>query len=1048
METTNNLIDLFARHKVAANLAMIMMVLSGLWAADRINTQLDPSVEWPLVIVNVSWRGASAEDIEQLVVVPIEQKLTNLAHLQEINSTSYTGGGSIRIQFSFDADMTVATDTVKERIAQVRNFPPDMEPIRVSRATDYEDIAVVLVTSDGELSELIPLVRQMERELLAAGIDLIGFDGLPAEEIAIQVSTARLLELNTSLDHIAAEVRNSSSNTPAGVVGRDQGARQLRSLDQRRDPAGFQQLEVAVRQDGPLLRLGDIARVERRAKVGQSRLTHDGKTAIEMELYRLTDSDAIDSANILHEWLDRTRATLPQGMELKVYQEVWILLQQQLNVILKNGLSGLILVIITLFLFLNGRVGWWVMIGIPISFLFATLIYYSVFNGSINILALITFIMALGIVVDDAIVVGEDAATQFEQGKSPQEAAAGGAKRMFLPVLTSSLTTLAAFVPLLITGGEMGEIIVTLPMVLLCVIIASLIECFLVLPGHLRQSFERIDRDKPNRFRDWFDTRFVHIRENYYRPVLENALRYPGVTLCSAFACVILAFSLAVSGRVGVNLITGMSLEMLEANVEFNAGASEADKERFMAHLESTLKETNSEFGDANVNSYVTKFNSARLNQERKHGMEYGSLRIEYAWEDERTVPPLEFVNAWRDRVVHLPFVEQLQVEVVGGANNGQPDISLVLRGQDIPTLKQASEELQEALSGYEGVSNVFDDLPYGRDQIVFSLTASGKALGLSTESIGRQLRAAYDGARVQIFNADDIELEVMVTLPDAERDDIASLKQFPVRTPAGELTPLGLVAELSNRRGIDVINHNNGYMSVIVSASVDPHVNNAQQVLTHVTDNALADIKDKYGLSSDLGGSSKRNQEIVETMSKGAVLTLIFIYLILAWSFASYTWPLAVMTAIPLGLTGAIAGHWIMGMDIGAMSLLAFFSLTGIVVNDSIVLISFFRRGLEAGLSILDAIRDAALSRFRAVILTSLTTIAGLGPLMFESFSLAMYMVPIAVTICFGLAFATLLVLLVVPAMIVMIERFAGQLPAWGEIGIARESIEPGARI
>lgn len=1023
MSASTTIIDLFARHRVAANLAMIMMVLSGLWAVDRINTQLDPSVEWPNVYINVNWRGASAEDVEQLIITPIEQKLTNLDHLQEIQSTSYNGGGFVRVAFTFDADLGLSQDTVEERIAQIRNFPADMEPLRISRAVDYEDIAVVLVTSDGELSEMIPIVRKMERELLMLGIDLVEFDGLPEEELAIQVSSAQLRELNTNLDRIAAEVRNRSSNTPAGTVGLGQGARQLRSLDQQRDAAGFEQLQLSLQPDGRLIRLGDIATVERRPKVGEARLTHDGKHAIEMELYRLTTSDAIDSARSLHEWLDRTRDTLPQGMELDVYQEVWILLQQQLAVIFENGLSGLVLVIITLFLFLSGRVGWWVMIGIPVSFLFATLIYYAVFDGSINILALITFIMALGIVVDDAIVVGEDAATLFEQGASPEEAAAGGAKRMFLPVATSSLTTLAAFVPLLITGGEMGAIIVTLPTVLLCVIIASLIECFLVLPGHLRHSFEKIDRSNPGHFRLWFDRRFLHVRENYYRPLLESALKYPGATLCCALACVILAFSLAASGRVGVNLVTGMSLEMLEANVEFGASATERDRQQFMAHLESTLRETNAEFGEVNINSYVTKYNSARLNQERKHGNQYGSLRIEYAWEEERTVPPTDFVNAWRERITRLPYVEQMQVEVVGGANNGNPDITLVLRGQDIPTLKQASEELQEALTGYKGVSNVFDNLPYGRDQIVFRLTPTGNALGLTTEAIGQQLRAAYNGARVQIFNDNDVELEVMVMLPDAERREVSSLKQFPIRTPDGELVSLGMVAELSNRRGIDVINHSNGYMSVLVSATVDSQVNNTQQVLSHVNDNALKDIKDKYGLTSDLAGTSKRNQEIVATMAKGAVLTLIFIYLILAWSFASYTWPFAVMFAIPLGLTGAIAGHWIMGMDIGAMSLLAFFSLTGIVVNDSIVLISFFRRGLAEGLSIKDAIRDAALSRFRAVVLTSLTTVAGLSPLMFETFSLAMYMVPIAITICFGLAFATLLVLLVVPALIVLIE-------------------------
>ncbi|XOV87980.1 MAG: efflux RND transporter permease subunit [Pseudomonadota bacterium] len=1018
------IIDLFTRHPVAANLAMIMMVLSGLWAADRINTQLDPTVEWPIVFVYANWRGASAEDVEQLVIVPIEQKLGSLAHLQEISSTSYTGGGRIRIQFTFDADMTLALDTVKDRVAQVRNFPADMEPIRISRATDYEDIAVVLVTSEGDLAELIPEVRRMERELLAAGIDLVEFDGLPEEEIAIQVSSARLVELGSSLDQIAAQVRNSSSNTPAGTVGQGQGARQLRSLDQQRDPAGFEQLEVALQPDGRLTRLGDVAVIERRAKPGQPRLTQDGKTAIELELYRLSDSDAIESAERLHQWLEQERRTLPRGMEITVSQEVWVLLKQQLNLIFENGLSGLILVIITLFLFLSGRVGFWVMLGIPVSFLFATLLYYGLFAGSINLLALITFIMALGIVVDDAIVVGEDATSLFEQGLSPADAAAGGAKRMFLPVMTSSLTTLAAFVPLLITGGELGQFIVTLPTVLLCVIVASLVECFLVLPGHLRHSFEQMDRTRPSRFRSWFDARFVFFREHYYRPMLEAALRNPGATLCAALACVILALSLAASGRVGMNFVTGMSLEMLEANVEFGASASAAEREQFLRHLEQKLDETNVEFGGVNINSYVSKFNSARLNQERKHGTQYGSLRIEYAWEEERTVSPQAFVDSWRSRITRPANVEELQVEVVGGANNGMPDISLVLRGQDIPTLKRASEELQEALAGYEGVSNIFDDLPYGQEQIIFSLTPAAKSLGVTSEAIGRQLRAAYNGTRVQIFNSNDVEVEVLVTLPAAERDSLASLKQFPVQTPGGTLVSLGMLADLSNRRGIDVINHNNGFMSVIVSASVDSEVNNTQAVLSHVSAHALKDIKQKYGLTSGLGGVTQRNQEIVDTMSKGAVLTLIFIYLILAWSFASYTWPLAVMFAIPLGLTGAIFGHWVMGMDIGAMSLLAFFSLTGIVVNDSIVLISFFRRNLAAGMSMLEAIRDAALSRFRAVLLTSLTTIAGLSPLMFETFSLAIYMVPIAITICFGLLFATLLVLVVVPAQIIIIEN------------------------
>jgi multidrug efflux pump subunit AcrB len=1024
-----SIIEYFTRHKVAANLAMIMMVLSGVWAISRINTSLDPAIEWPVVFVNVDWRGASAEDVEQLIVVPIESQLRGLQKLEEVYSASYTSGAFIRIQFNHGADMTVALDSVKDRVAQIRNLPVDMEPLRIRRSTDFEDIAALIITTPGELVELAPLVRDMEHQLVEVGVDRLEFDGLPEEEIAIQVSSEQLIELNTSLDNLADEVRLRSSNSPAGIVGRGQGSRQLRSLEQRRDASGFSDLEISVRNDGNLVQLGDIAIIEKRAKAGQSTLLKNGQVAVEVSLYRLTDSDAFDSANAVHAWLDEVRSDLPEGMTIHIYQEVWVLLKHQLNLILENGLTGLVLVVIILFLFLSGRVGFWVMVGIPVSFLFATLFYYAVFDGGINILALIAYVMALGIVVDDAIVVSEDAVTLFEEGKSPEEAAAGGAKRMFFPVVTSSLTTLAAFVPLLLTGGDMGAFIVTLPTVLLCVILASLVECFLVLPGHLKQSFEKMDRAKQGRVHKKFGTWFLRLRTRYYEPVLNYCLKNPAATVCTAIGCVVLAFSLAASGRVGLNLVTGMSLEMLSADIEFSAEATEADKTRYLAHLESTLEETNQEFDDANINGFVTRFNSARFNQERKRGDQYGSLTVEYAWEEQRTVAPQIFVDSWKAKVSRMPYVEQFQLAVQGGANNGQPDITIVLRGVDIPTLKLASEELKEAMSGHEGVSNIFDDLPYGRDQIVFNLTPVGKALGLTTAQLGQQLRSAYNGNRVQIFNLNDAEVEVLMMLPDEERNNLSSLKKFPIRTATGEMMALGLVANLSARRGIDVINHNDGRMSVYVSASIDSSINNTQRVLAHLEQSELKAILEKHNLTSGLGGNTKRNQQMLETFSVGAVLTLAFIYLILAWSFASYVWPLAVMIAIPLGLTGAIAGHWFMNMDIGAMSLLAFFSLTGIVVNDSIVLISFFRRNLEAGQSVVDAIHGASLSRFRAVILTSLTTIAGLTPLMFETFSLAMYMVPIAITICFGLSFATLLILLVVPALIILIEDGRRQL-------------------
>jgi multidrug efflux pump subunit AcrB len=1023
MNKTKTFIDLFVRHKVAPNLVMIMMILSGFWASTQINTQLDPSVNYPIVVINAVWPGASAEDVEQLIVVPIEQQVANIIDLQNLTSTSMPGSASLRLNFTFETDMTKALDTVKDRVAQVRNFPAEMEPLVISRATDYENIAVVAVSTDGSLAELVPLVRSMEQSLYAQGIERIDFDGMPEEEIAIQVSSAKLVELNTSLDQIAGEVRQRSADAPAGTIGRGQGEMQLRSLDQKRAAAEFQYMDVALQSDGRLVQLGEIATIEKRPKVGQAELRRDGKATIEMELFRVTSSDAFMAAQILEQWREDWEADLPAGVEIHVYQEAWILMKEQLRVIYENGLSGLILVVITLFLFLNGRVGWWVMIGIPVSFLFATLLYFGLFEGSINILALIAFIMALGIVVDDAIVVSEDAVTLHQQGLSPEEAAAQGAKRMLLPVLTSSLTTMAAFVPLLITGGEMGAIIMTLPMVLLCVILASLVECFLVLPGHLRHSLGKIKQDNPDSFRARFDRRFYQFRDNFYRPVLDKALAAPGTTLCIAIGGVVVAVSLLASGRVGLNMATGLSPQMLEANVKFSAQADLEDRADFMNYLERSMDTTNAEFGGVNVTGFVTKFNSAMLNQERQIGNQYASLRLEYAWEESRTVEPQEFVNRWREKVQQPPYVEELYLEVTGGANNGMPDISLVLRGRDIPTLKKASEELQAALMSYPGVSNVYDNLPYGKGQIVYSLNPVGKSLGISTESLSRQLRAAYNGQRVQVFNQNDTEVEVLVMLPDQERDNMFSLKQLPILTPMGEPVALGMVADLRHSSGIDVINHNRGMMSVVVSGSVDANQNNTDQILSHIGDNALADIQERYDLTYGLDGVTLRNQQILDTMKIGSMLTVVFIYLILTWSFSSYLWPLAVMAAIPLGLTGAVVGHLVMGYDLGAMSLLAFFSLTGIVVNDSIILVSFFRRALAEGKHYNLAIHEACLSRFRAVILTSVTTIAGLGPLMFESFSLAMYMVPIAITLCFGLAFSTFLVLLVIPALIVLIE-------------------------
>ena len=1021
------LIKLFAQHRVASNLTMIMMTLAGFWAIRTMPSSLDPPMHLPVVFIEIQWLGASAEDIEKLITTPIEQQLRTTNDLRTLESSTRNGSVSITAQFEYDADMTMALDQVKQRVANIRNLPAGIEPPVISRRIDLEPIANLLVTGPGDVSELIPLVRSMEKDLLSRGIEGIFYDGLPKEEIALLIGGKRLVELRLTLEELAREVSRVSQDVPAGSVGSGQGSRQLRSLDQRRDPLSFEALQI--RSNDQLIRLGDIADVVRRPQRGQPIVTNNGRPAIKMILWRSAEADAYIADQILDDWIAEVSPTLPPGVELTVLGDVWGLLGGQLQMIVRNGLSGLVLVGITLFLFLSGRVGWWVMVGIPVSFLLGLALFHLVFGYGISIIALIAFIMALGIVVDDAIVVGEDATTHFELGKSPIDAAVSGAQRMWTPVMTSSLTTLAAFIPLIIMGGELGDAIIALPTVLLCVIVASLIECFLVLPGHLRVSLAKVKPPAEGSWRQRFDNAFFGFRDKRFIPFVERALNYPGATVCAAVGGFVIALSLVASQHVGFAMNTGFSTETLEANVAFASSASDVQKQEFMSHLEATLADVDGESDHQNLLGWITKYNLADLNNERMVGEQYASINASYVYAEQRNLTPQNFVNNWREKIVRPPYVEQLVLDAAGGQNNGAPDITLILRGENLDALKQGAEELASAIAAYPGVSNVIDNLPYGKEQIIFKITARGRALGLTPNDIGRQLRAAYSGSLVQIFNENESEVEVRLMLPDDERDDLGRLQQFPVKTNAGNFVPLSNVALLYNRRGIDIIRHTDNQMAVAVSADVDPEVGNAISITRDLQETALNEILDRNNLTFGLGGKSHQDQLIMSTMALGGMLTLVLIYLILAWVFASYLWPLAIMMAIPFGFTGAIFGHWVMGWDVGAMSLLAFFSLTGIVVNDSIVLISFFKRDVEAGLGLKESLIRAIRARFRAVILTSLTTIAGLMPLMFETSSLAFYVAPIAVTICFGLAFATVLVLIVIPALILLLEAMHAKL-------------------
>lgn len=1025
----NDLIGLFAQHRVAANLLMAMMILAGVLALSKLNTQFFPNFELDFISVQVLWSGAAAEDVELAITNPLERELRNLNQVRRMTSTSAEGIAAITLEYREGTAMGEALDEVKEKVAQVRNLPDDAETPQIARVQRYDAIARVVLSGPEDRRELRALARQAERELLDRGIARIDVTGLPEEEIAIQVPNLALSELGMSLPQIASRLAELSRDLPAGTAGASDVGRQLRSLDQRRDELGFAALPLKTEQAGRRLSLGDVALIQRRPREDEIRVSAGGRPAIELQLQRAESGDALEAARVLRHWVEEARPQLPQGVELQVFDQSWQLIRDRLMLLVTNGAGGLLLVVGVLFLFLNGRVAWWVAVGIPVSFL-ATLAVLWALGGSVNMMSLFALIMALGIIVDDAIVVGEDALTHYQSGERSLEAAEGGARRMLAPVVSSSLTTVAAFLPIMSVGGIIGNIIFDIPLVIVCVILASLVESFLVLPGHLRHSFSRIHHAPPGRLRQRLDRGFEGFRERVFRPLVTRAVAYRATTLAAAVGLLILTAGLLAGGRLGFTFFPTPEGAIVNAGVGFVAGTERARVDAFLAHLEQTLYQTEAELGGGLIVAAQSYHGRSPVagGAASNRGSQFGSMLVELTAPDDREVRVGELIAAWSQRVQRPPGLETFSIFPRIAGPPGR-DVELRLTGEDADGLKAAALELAAALSAFPGVTAIEDDMPYGREQLIYRLTPQALTAGLTVESLGRQLQGAYDGALAQIFQEGLEELEVRVLLPDAERYSLGNLAALNIVLPGGEAAPLDSLVELGSRRGFEALRHAQGKLAVQVSADVDPARNSASSVLAALEPELLPELTARYGLQYSFEGRAADQSETTADMRRGALFALALIYLILAWVFASYGWPLVVMAAIPFGVVGATLGHLVMDINLTILSLFGMFGLSGIVINDSIVLLSFYRQLRDSGMEVRAAIVEAACRRLRAVLLTSLTTIGGLTPLLFETSLQAQFLIPMAVSISFGLGFATLLVLLFVPALLSLHEDLAAAL-------------------
>lgn len=1018
----SGIISVFARHRVAANLLMLAMVLVGVWALTKLNTQFLPSFDVNVITVQTVWTGASAADVERSVTIPMEQELRNLDYLKEMDSQSQSGVSLITLEFQQGTNMSDALQEVKEGVSLIRNLPEDAREPQIVKQENFEAIASVVVTGAESLQELRNLIYRLESELLDRGIARVQIVGLPEQMIAIQIPTLHLAELSVPLTTISRKIAQLSRDLPAGTIGRSSVKQQLRSLEQARSVQDFENLTLFSDQTGRLLRLGDIATIDLRPQDDEDIVTYQNQPAVQLNLQRSENSDALESAEILQQWVNDVQPSLPVGVDVHVYYESWKLINERINLLLKNGLGGLILILVLLFLFLNARVAFWVSMGIPVSFLAAIAALYFL-GGSINMVSLFAMIMALGIIVDDTIVVGEESLTLYNSGKPILEAVEMGAKKMLAPVLASSLTTICAFFPLLLVGDVIGSILSAIPIVVICVIIASVIECFLVLPGHLYQSFRNLQVVHDSPVRSYIDNRFNHFRDNIFRPFVQRAIEYRYVTLSAALAAFLAVFGLVLGGHVNFTFFPSPDGTQIQAHIEFAAGTPNSIKLDFLNHVEDALKKTNQELSvdDQELVETVVSFKN-RGGFDKGKGSQFASVNVELIGPDGRDVTNQEFMDAWRDNITMVPSVRSLIISAPRAGPPGQ-DVDIQLTGADANVLKSAAMELQGYLKLYDGVSDIEDDFPYGQQQAIFTLTPEGRAAELTIDEVGRQLRAAFTGELVQIFHEPNEEIEVRVLLPDEERYTVSVLDKLPIVTPAGAVVPLDSIVKVSYTRGFDILRHTDTRLSVHVYAKVNSKVTNTNKIISDLKKEALPSIENTFGVKYQLAGRAEEQAETLADMKYGMMLAFFMIYIILSWVFSSYGWPFLVMAAIPLGLIGAIIGHLILGHDLTILSLFGLFGLSGIIINDSIILISTFRALSEQGIPTRQAIVDASCRRLRAVLLTSLTTIAGLTPLMFETSLQAQFLIPMAISITFGLAFGTVLILVVIPAMLSVYE-------------------------
>ncbi|WP_444985027.1 efflux RND transporter permease subunit [Halomonas mongoliensis] len=1004
-------------HGVAPNLLMLLLILGGLMASTTIKKEVFPDFELEIITVAIGYPGATPEEVERSLLLPLEAALAGVDGIDELTATASEGAGRVSASLVDGVEVMRVYQEIQQAVGAITSLPAAADPPRFGLAGRSRSVMSLQLHGWVDDQLLHDLAEEMRAELQASpGVSRVELSGNRDREIQVLLDEEAMQRHGLDHRQLANRIGDEALDLAGGRLTTGEGEWLIRYQGRRDEAREFADLPILGTPDGGQLRLGDIARVERGFAETDREVLFNGAPSMTLEVYQIGNQTPIGISDAVHAQLERLQAGLPEGLALSVSRDSSEAYRDRLDLLLKNAFLGLALVLVLMGLFLEARLAFWVTLGIPTAFLGA-LLFLPWFGVSLNMMSMFAFIIALGIVVDDAIMVGENIHSYREQGHSLREAAVRGAREMAVPITFAILSNIVAFLPLLFLPGFLGMIFAVVPLVVITVFLASWLEALFILPAHL--AHRAGGREAPawrrplDRLRQALQAWLARVTRERFAPFLERCLDQRLLTVSLAVAVLAVALAYAMSGRLGFSLMPRVESDMVQATVTLPVGSPIADdraiRDRLLAAAEALAERDD---GPAFTSSRA-QIDGDRLSV--RLTLDRASLD---AW------PPSRVAREWRALTGEFSGVQAVRFESDVGGPGAGAGLTLRLSHPDSRALEGAANRLAEALGEFEGVTDIDSGLADGKPQLEIRLSPEGRALGLTGADLAGQLRAPLQGITALEQFVGRHEISVEVRLPAEARRSLADLERLPIRTPEGRQVPLARVADLSLGRAATTLQRIDGrrIISVTADAAGEGRIN---QVMGTLEADVFPALRAGWpGLEITPGGRQQETADNVSALTKASWLTLIALYALLAIPFRSYLQPLLVLAAIPFGVIGAVAGHMIMGFGLSVVSLMGMLALSGVVINDALVLIDYANRRRREGMGAREAIVAAATRRLRPIMMTTLTTFLGLAPMIFETSRQARFIIPMAISLGFGMLFATFILLLLVPCLYLMLER------------------------